>query len=124
MQRRSVGQGIKKGSSVSGGARTDSAAEQAKEAGVGHAQDQKQGDERKQHPDDDVHLMDGEGKMIVELFLGIDKVLVAVVKQGLFALFKVSPLIGKLGLLLCQLCFAGSQNGFAPGKLLPRARQG
>ena len=97
--------------------RTDSAAEQAKEAGVGHAQDQKQGDERKQHPDDDVHLMDGEGKMIVELFLGIDKVLVAVVKQGLFALFKVGPLIGKLGLLLCQLCFAGSQNGFAPGKL-------
>ena len=61
--------------------------------------------------------MDGEGKMIVELFLRIDKVLVAVVKQGLFALFKVGPLIGKLGLLLCQLCFAGSQNGFAPGKL-------
>ena len=55
--------------------------------------------------------------MIVELFLGIDKVLVAVVKQGLFALFKVGPLTGKLGLLLCQLCFAGSQNGFAPGKL-------
>ena len=55
--------------------------------------------------------------MIVELLLGIDKVLVAVVKQGLFALFKVGPLTGKLGLLLCQLCFAGSQNGFAPGKL-------
>ena len=54
--------GHQKGSSVSGGAGQIQPPNRPKEAGVGHAQDQKQGDERKQHPDDDVHLMDGEGK--------------------------------------------------------------
>ena len=40
----------------------DSAAEEAKKAGVGKAQHQKQEDEGKQHPDDQIHLVDGQGE--------------------------------------------------------------
>ena len=63
---------------------TFSAAKQAEKAGVRHAQHQKQNDEGKQHPDDDVHLVDREGEFIVELFLGVDEIRVVVVQQSLF----------------------------------------
>lgn len=49
-----------------------------------HAQHQKQKNEGKQHPNDDVHLVDREGEFIVELFLGVDEIRVIVVQQGLF----------------------------------------
>lgn len=49
-----------------------------------HAQHQKQKNEGKQHPNDDVHLVDREGKFIVELFLGVDEIRVVVVQQSLF----------------------------------------
>ena len=61
-----------------------SAAKQPEKAGVRHAQHQKQKNEGKQHPNDDVHLVDREGEFIVELFLGVDEIRVAVVQQ-LFA---------------------------------------
>lgn len=65
----------------------DSAAEEAKKAGVGKAQHQKQEDEGKQHPDDPVHLVDGQGELIVELFFRVDEIRVVVVQQFLFSGF-------------------------------------
>lgn len=49
-----------------------------------HAQHQKQKNEGKQHPNDDVHLVDREGEFVVELFLGVDEIRVVVVQQSLF----------------------------------------
>ena len=63
----------------------DSAAEEAKKAGVGKAQHQKQEDEGKQHPDDQIHLVDGQGELIVELFFRVDEIRVVVVQQFLFS---------------------------------------
>ena len=65
----------------------DSAAKEAKKAGVGKAQHQKQEDEGKQHPDDPVHLVDGQGELIVELFFRVDEIRVVVVQQFLFSGF-------------------------------------
>ena len=64
---------------------TFSAAKQAEKAGVRHAQHQKQNDEGKQHPDDDVHLVDAQRELVVELFLGVHEVGVVVVQQALLS---------------------------------------
>ena len=71
----------------------DSAAKEAKKAGVGKAQHQKQEDEGKQHPDDPVHLVDGQGELIVELFFRVDEIRVVVVQQFLFAGFIINRYI-------------------------------
>lgn len=65
-----------------------------------HAQHQKQKNEGKQHPNDDVHLVDREGEFIVELFLGVDEIRVVVVQQSLFALSALGFGGGKFCLLL------------------------
>ena len=80
-----------------------SAAEQPEKAGVRHAQHQKQKNEGKQHPNDDVHLVDREGEFIVELFLGVDEIRVVVVQQSLFSLSALGFGGGKFCLLLFQL---------------------
>ena len=95
---------------------------------MGNAQNQEQGDEGEQHADDDVHLVHREGKLIVELFLGVDKVFIAIIEQALFALLKVGFLPGEFCLLTAEIytlslhdalpiCLAGGKGGFAPGKI-------
>ena len=61
-----------------------SPAEQPEKARVGHAQHKEQNDQRKQHPDQDVHLPDRQGELIIDLLFGVDEIRVAVVQQ-LFA---------------------------------------
>ena len=53
---------------------------------MGHAQHKEKSNQSEQHADDDVHLVHCEREFIVKLFLGVYKVLVAVVQQALFAL--------------------------------------
>ena len=96
----------------------DSAAEEAKKAGVGKAQHQKQEDEGKQHPDNQIHLVDGQGELIVELFFRVDEIRVVVVQQFLFAGFTLGFGGLKGGLLFFQLGFPLGQQGLPPGQLL------
>ena len=93
-------------------------AEQPEEAGVGHAQHKEQCDQCKQYPDDNIHLVHGQRKMVVHFFFRIHKVFVAVVQQALFALLEIRLLRGQLCLLLCKLFFPGRKGSFPPGKLL------
>lgn len=62
------------------------AAEQPEKAGVGEAQHQKQDDEGEQHPDDDVHLVDRQRELIVELLFRVDEIGVIVVEERFAAL--------------------------------------
>ena len=94
-----------------------SAAEQAEKAGVGHAQHKKKGNQGEQHADDDVHLVHREREFIVEFFLGVYKVLAAVVQQALFALLKIGLLRLQFCLLAGKFCLAGGQCGLAAFKL-------
>ena len=84
---------------------------------MGHAQHQKQDDEGEQDADDDVHLVDGEGKFVVEFLFGVDEVGVVVVQQGLFAGLALGFGGFKLCLLLFQLCLPLRQQCFAAGQL-------
>ena len=49
---------------------------------MGHAQHKEKSNQSEQHADDDVHLVHREREFIVKLFLGVYKVLVAVVQQA------------------------------------------
>ena len=98
-----------------GGRRT--AAEQPEKAGVRHAQHQKQKNEGKQHPNDDVHLVDREGEFVVELFLGVDEIRVVVVQQSLFSLSALGFGGGKFCLLLFQLGLPLGKQCLTAGQL-------
>ena len=93
-----------------------SAAEQAEKAGVGHAQHKEKSNQSEQHADDDIHLVHREREFIVKLFLGVYKVLVAVVQQALFALLKIGLLRLQFSLLAGKFCLAGGQCGLAAFK--------
>ena len=82
-----------------------------------HAQHQKQKNEGKQHPNDDVHLVDREGEFIVELFLGIDEIRVVVVQQSLFSLSALGFGGGKFCLLLFQLGLPLGKQCLTAGQL-------
>ena len=75
------------------------------------AQEQKQHDQAQQHPDQDIHLMDTEGKAVVQLLFRVDKMGVAVVQQLMLRLLPglCSPLGVQCGLLPGQFGFLGSQ---------------
>lgn len=83
---------------------------------VGHAQHKEKGNQSEQHADDDVHLVHREREFIVKLFLGVYKVLVAVVQQALFALLKIGLLRLQFSLLAGKFCLAGGQCGLAAFK--------
>ena len=68
----------------------------SRQTGVRHAQHQKQNDEGKQHPDDDVHLVDAQRELVVELFLGVHEVGVVVVQQALLPHFALRLAAAKL----------------------------
>ena len=84
---------------------------------MGHAQHKEQCDQCKQYPNDNIHLVHCQRKMVVHFFFRIHKILVAVVEQALFALLKIRLLRGQLCLLLCKLFFPGRKGSFPPGKL-------
>ena len=87
---------------------------------MGKAQHQKQEDEGKQHPDDQIHLVDGQGELIVELFFRVDEIRVVVVQQFLFAGFTLGFGGLKGGLLFFQLGFPLGQQEPPAGPVLPR----
>ena len=93
------------------------AAEQPEKAGMGESQHQKQDDEGEQHPDDDVHLVDRQRELIVELLFRVDEIGVIVVEERFAALRSLCTGCFELGLLLFQLRFTSCQSGFPPGQL-------
>ena len=84
---------------------------------MGKAQHQKQEDQCKQHPDDDVHLVDRQGEFIIEFLFRVDEIGVVVVQQFLFAGFTLGFGGLKGGLLFFQLGFPLGQQGLPPGQL-------
>ncbi len=93
------------------------AAEQPEKAGMGESQHQKQDNEGEQHPDDDVHLVDRQRELIVELLFRVDEIGVIVVEERFAALRSLCTGCFELGLLLFQLSFTSCQSGFPPGQL-------
>ena len=87
---------------------------QPEKADVVDPQKDEQGDQRHQHPDQDVHLVDAEGEVVVDLFLLVFEVGVAVVQQ---AAFVRGGALGGLGLAGGKFGFAGRQGGFPRGQL-------
>ena len=57
---------------------------------MGHPQHKEQCDQCKQYPDDNIHLVHCQRKMVVHLFFRIHKVFVAVVQQVLFIIVAVA----------------------------------
>ena len=83
---------------------------------MGYTQHKEKSNQGEQHADDDVHLVHRERKFIVKLFLGVYKILVAVVQQALFALLKIGLLRLQFSLLAGKFCLAGGQCGLAAFK--------
>ena len=84
---------------------------------MGEAQHQKQDDEGEQHPDDDVHPVDRQRELIVELLFRVDEIGVIVVEERFAALRSLCTGCFELGLLLLQLSLTSCQSGFPPGQL-------